>query len=70
MTDQPAAEIDLGVAEAGEIGAKRLGRFAREHGSGALDDTADCGVQRAVIALEQLETGREAWLHARRNSGK
>jgi hypothetical protein len=67
VTDQRAPEIDLGVAKAGEVGAKRVGSrlLARPHGIGPLDR----GVQSAMIALEQLETGRKARRH-RRNSGK
>ena len=64
VADQGAPELDLRVAETAEVGAERVraGRFAREHGGGALDDAADRGMERAMIALEQLETGRKAWL--------
>jgi hypothetical protein len=59
-----APEIDLSVAKTAEVGAElvKAGCFAREHGGGALDDATDRGMERAMIALEQLETRRKAWL--------
>ena len=58
-------ELHVRIMEAGEFGVEGgSGVLRREHRVGALDDAANRRVQRVVVALEQLEAGREARLGA------
>ena len=55
------AELHVRIVEPRQIGAERsaIAIFLGENDVGALDDATDRGVQRVVVALEQLETGRK-----------
>jgi hypothetical protein len=64
VAQEVASEIDMGIVETRELGVElgAVGVLRHENDVRALDDAADRGVQRRVVALEQLEAGREARL--------